>query len=563
MNASAPARESALVLAGIGALLALVMGLVALGARLPAVIPRSAPADVFSAERAMDDVRGLTASGLPHPIGSADHARARAYVEERLRALGLEPTVQRATACTEKGFCAEIENVVARLAGEQAGPALMLAAHYDSVPKGPGAADDGAGVATLLEVARALRAGPPPRYPVVLLFDDGEEKGLLGARAFVDAHPSAKDVAVVLNFEARGNTGQAAMFETSAGNGWLVEAFARASERPAASSVVYALYKKLPNDTDLTIFKKAGKQGLNFAFADRVWHYHTADDTADNLSPGSLQHMGDQALATTRALLASDLATPPGSDAVYFDLFSLTLVRFGTGAARALGALSLLACAAGVGLAVRRRRLAPLAALRGLGVAVAALAAAVALGFLPALALGPISPWGPAPNAPFASFAAAGLLGALGASIGLSSKRFERSGEPLPWEVAAGVVLVLALFAALITWKEVGASYLFTLPALATGLALVLAALRPDDARLRFAAAFVALAVTLALWIPLLRVLLVMVGAGLAPAVTVPVAFAALPALPLFVGLARPVRRVALALVAAALVLSFVLALLR
>jgi hypothetical protein len=551
------------VLAGIGVLLAVVMGLVTFGARLPAVIPRSAPPEVFSAERAMDDVRGLTASGLPHPIGSADHERARRYVEDRLRALGLEPSVQRATACTEKGFCAEIENVVARLAGEQAGPALMLAAHYDSVPKGPGAADDGAGVATLLEVARALRAGPPPRYPVVLLFDDGEEKGLLGARAFVDAHPLAKDVAVVLNFEARGTAGQTAMFETSAGNGWLVEAFARASERPTASSVVYALYKKLPNDTDLTIFKRAGKQGLNFAFADRVWHYHTADDTADNLEPGSLQHMGDQALATTRGLLAGDLATPPGGDAVYFDLFSLTLVRFGTGVARALGALALLACAAGLGLALSRRRLTPLGALRGLGVALAAIAVAVVLGFVPALALGPISPWGPAPNAPFAAFAAAGVLGVFAASIGLSSKRFERSGEPLPWEVAAGVVLVLALFAALSAWKEVGASYLFTLPALATGLALVLCALRPDDARVRIGAPFVALALTLVLWIPLLRVLLVMVGAGLAPAVTVPVAFAALPALPLVVALAPPLRRVALGLAAAALVVSFVLALLR
>ena len=182
---------------------------------------------------------------------------------------------------------------------------------------------------------------------------------------------------------------------------------------------------------------------------------------------------------------------------------------------------------------------------------------------MPALALGPISPWGPAPNAPFAAFAAAGVLGVFAASIGLSSKRFERSGEPLPWEIAAGVVLVLALFAALSAWKEVGASYLFTLPALATGLALVLCALRPDDARVRIGAPFAALALTLVLWIPLLRVLLVMVGAGLAPAVTVPVAFAALPALPLVVALAPPLRRVALGLAAAALVASFVLALLR
>ena len=50
-------------------------------------------------------------------------------------------------------------------------------AHYDSVPFGPGAADDGAGVVTLLETARALKAGPPLKNDVIFLFTDGEEAG--------------------------------------------------------------------------------------------------------------------------------------------------------------------------------------------------------------------------------------------------------------------------------------------------------------------------------------------------------------------------------------------------
>ena len=50
-----------------------------------------------------------------------------------------------------------MQNVVARLEGTEQGPAVLLAAHYDSVAAGPGASDDGTGAATVLEIARALK----------------------------------------------------------------------------------------------------------------------------------------------------------------------------------------------------------------------------------------------------------------------------------------------------------------------------------------------------------------------------------------------------------------------
>ena len=93
--------------------------------------------------------------------------------------------------------------------------ALMLCAHYDSVPTGPGASDNAAGVAVVLETLRALKAGPPLERDVIALFPDGEENGFHGSRLFVDEHPWAKDVSVVLNFDARGNSGPSIMFETS------------------------------------------------------------------------------------------------------------------------------------------------------------------------------------------------------------------------------------------------------------------------------------------------------------------------------------------------------------
>src|SRR6185436_15034760 len=137
------------------------------GARPPSVRPRTAPPAEFSAERAMDDVRGLTLGDVPHPLGSPDHARARAFVESRLRALGVEPTMHVAEVCpveNDDGTCAagwfpyRIENVIGRIEGREPGPALMLACHYDSVPKGPGAGDDASGVATVLEIVRALKS---------------------------------------------------------------------------------------------------------------------------------------------------------------------------------------------------------------------------------------------------------------------------------------------------------------------------------------------------------------------------------------------------------------------
>ena len=94
---------------------------------------------------------------------------------------------------------------MARLPGTRSGGrAFLLVAHYDSVPTGPGATDNGAGVATVLETVRALKAGPALRNDVIVLLADGEERGLLGARAFVDGYPWAQEVGAVLNLDTRG-----------------------------------------------------------------------------------------------------------------------------------------------------------------------------------------------------------------------------------------------------------------------------------------------------------------------------------------------------------------------
>ena len=298
--------------------------------RLPAEVPENAPATEFSSARALQKLHMISAR--PHPIGSQEHALIRDHIYRELFNLGLTPETQKAIAVnTRKGSpfaAASVQNVLARIPGTNNSRAVLLVAHYDSATNSFGANDDGAGVVTLLETARALKSAGPLKNDVIFLFTDGEEVGLLGAKAFT-AHSWAKDVGVFLNFEARGNTGPVVMFETSNGNNELIRQFDQASPRSMASSVFYEIYKLLPNDTDFTVLNNAGAQGLNFAYLDGIQHYHTYLDNAQEINPRTLQDLGANALALTKHFGKNDLG-PGTGNAVYFNLLGATLVRYGT-----------------------------------------------------------------------------------------------------------------------------------------------------------------------------------------------------------------------------------------
>ncbi len=296
----------------------------------PRSVAQDAPPTEFSSGRAMNYLRFIARA--PHPIGSVGQEEVRAYLLRELTAAGLQPEIQRATVITgarASATAGTVQNIVARLRGSGGGAkAILLASHYDSVPTGPGASDDGTAVAMMLETLRALKAGPPLSNDVIFLFTDGEEAGLLGARAFVDEHPWAKDVGVVLNFEARGNSGPSILFETSNRNGWLISQFDKAAPYPVATSFAYEVYRFLPNDTDMTIFKKAGLPGLGFAYLEGLTHYHTRLDSLNNVDERSLQHHGSYALALTRHFGGIALESTKERNVVYFDLFGRLLVSY-------------------------------------------------------------------------------------------------------------------------------------------------------------------------------------------------------------------------------------------
>ena len=209
----------------------------------------------------------------------------------------------------------------------------------------------------MLETVRALKAGPPLKNDVILLFTDSEEQGLLGAKKFVAEHPWYDDVGVVLNFDARGSSGPVIMFETSENNGWLIEQFGESVPYPVAHSLSYELYRLLPNVTDMTVFKGAGAPGLNFANIDGINRYHSAQDSLQGVDESTMQHRGSYALALTRHLANADLSQPRQRNAVYFDLFGSVLVRYSSAWVLPLTLVITVLFAAVVIFGFRRRKL--------------------------------------------------------------------------------------------------------------------------------------------------------------------------------------------------------------
>jgi len=304
-------------------LLLAILGAVMTRNRGPEVRPASAPATVFSAERAMRFHRDVIGD-VPHPVGSAAHDEVLSRLVAQFRTLGYDTSIQRTFACNPSAMCSMISNVIARRGGAS-GDTLLLAAHYDSVPAGPGASDDGLGVATMLEVARAIR-DQHLRNPITFLISDAEEAGLIGAEAFVADPNVAGSVAAVVNVEARGTSGTSFLFETSRHNRWLLPIVARTLPRPATSSLFFNIYELLPNDTDLTVFKRAGYAGVNFANIGNVAGYHTPNDNFAHLSPRLLQHDGDHVLAMARALGDAELRQTSDDNAVWFDVLQFTII---------------------------------------------------------------------------------------------------------------------------------------------------------------------------------------------------------------------------------------------
>jgi hypothetical protein len=512
----------------------------------PSALPADAPAEAFSAARALRHVEAIARE--PHPLGSDAEEPVRAYVVDALKKLGLEPEIQRPR---ETDFTAPgsgpaargaVRNIVARWRG--AGPAgkkaLLLSAHYDSVRTGPGAGDDAAGVAAILESLRALKVGTAPERDIIVLINDGEEAGLFGADVFAAEHPWAKDVGVVLNFEGRGNSGPAYMFETSEGNGWLIEQLAHALPHPMATSLTYEVYRLMPNDTDLTVYKAHGMAGWNFAFVGGLYYYHSPEDTPANLDPRTLQHQGENLLSMARHLVRLDLDDVRRDDVVYFSVLQRFVAIYPMSGVIPLlgGAVMAYLAVLALGVVRRRVRLAEVAA--GFATLLASVPAAVLAVGLLWLVLGiPLVRAGIVVNRPYlggmptSRYDVVLLAGSAVVAALVAAAVFAWSGRRWSWEgLGLGALAWWLAAAAAMSLQMPGASYAFVWPLLSILAGQAVAFLVPRGSAIALVASWLGAAPLLSLQLviidgifnglnirlaPLLMIPVVMVAAALVP----------------------------------------------
>ena len=320
------------------------------------------PKSEFSTFRAMNLINQMTAER--HFVGTSYHTKVREFIIEELEKYGLKVEIQKQFSLNEKWKGATINhNILARIKGKQKGKSLMLLSHYDSAPPdSKGASDDAVGVATILEGIRAyLNKGEKPKHDIIILISDGEEIGLVGAKAFVEHHPWAKDVGLVINFEARGSGGPSyTLLETNGGNAKMVNEFVKANvSYPVANSFLYSVYKMLPNDTDLTMFREIGDiEGYNFAFIDDFFDYHCVTDNYERVDINTVEQQGDYLMHLLNYFSARDVDNlKSDKDLVFFNFLNLTVLSYSFSWVKPVFFILLLAFFVLIFIGIRKKKL--------------------------------------------------------------------------------------------------------------------------------------------------------------------------------------------------------------
>ena len=288
----------------------------------------------FSTERALSYLSKI--SKKEHFVGTQAHKEVKEYLKKELTKLGLQVNQQNQIGVNLKWrSAAKTQNIFATIKGSSPNnKALLLLAHYDSSPHSSfGASDAGSGVVTILESVRAfLATKKQPKNNIIILFTDAEELGLLGADAFVNNNILAENIGLVLNFEARGSGGPSyILLETNRGNKNIIKAINKAKPKyPVGNSLMYSIYKMLPNDTDLTVFREDKNiNGINFAFIDDHFDYHTSQDNYNNLDRKTLEHQGSYLTALLTYLADVNLDNLKSNlDNVYFNFPKIGLINY-------------------------------------------------------------------------------------------------------------------------------------------------------------------------------------------------------------------------------------------
>ncbi|MEZ4907403.1 MAG: M20/M25/M40 family metallo-hydrolase [Saprospiraceae bacterium] len=289
--------------------------------------------DNYSTERVLKHIEKI--SERVHYVGSEGHDYVRDYIMSELQKNGLQPSIQNEFSVNSKWKGATYnQNIIAKIKGVKSQKTMILLSHYDSAPfSSHGASDDAVGVGCILEAVRTIKeSGIHYDNDILILITDGEEIGLNGAKAFVENYSDIDNIGTVINFEARGSGGPSfVLLETNGGNKNMVEVLKNANFKfPVANSFLYSVYKKLPNDTDLTMFRElADIDGFNFAFIDDFYDYHCSTDDFDHIDVFSVEHQGQYLMSMLSELGNFNLNNLKSeNDLVYFNFPFLNIISY-------------------------------------------------------------------------------------------------------------------------------------------------------------------------------------------------------------------------------------------
>uniref|UniRef100_UPI00398F671D endoplasmic reticulum metallopeptidase 1 isoform X7 n=1 Tax=Pristiophorus japonicus TaxID=55135 RepID=UPI00398F671D len=267
-----------------------------------------------------------------------------------------------------------ITNIVVKLEPKDGAKHAVLAnCHFDSVANSPGASDDAVSCAVMLEVLNALsKSSTPLQHAVIFVFNGAEENILQASHGFITQHPWAKLIRAFINLEAAGVGGKELVFQSGPENPWLVQAYVRAAKHPFASVVGQEVFQSgvIPSDTDFRIYRDYGNipglqsappaceaslstsapkglwdplglqgmsplvatQGIDLAFIENGYIYHTKYDTADRIPLDSIKRAGDNILAVLQYLATSvelaDSTQYRHGTMVFFDVLGLFVVAY-------------------------------------------------------------------------------------------------------------------------------------------------------------------------------------------------------------------------------------------
>uniref|UniRef100_A0A8C6I5D3 Endoplasmic reticulum metallopeptidase 1 n=1 Tax=Mus spicilegus TaxID=10103 RepID=A0A8C6I5D3_MUSSI len=263
----------------------------------------------FDARQARDYLEHITAIG-PRTTGSTENEILTVqYLLEQIKLIeaqsnsihSISVDIQRPTGSFSIDFLGgftsyydNITNVVVKLEPRDGAESAILAnCHFDSVANSPGASDDAVSCAVMLEVLRVMSASPEPmQHAVVFLFNGAEENVLQASHGFITQHPWASLIRAFINLEAAGVGGKELVFQTGPENPWLVQAYVSAAKHPFASVVAQEVFQSgiIPSDTDFRIYRDFGNiPGIDLAFIENGYIYHTKYDTADRILIDSIQ----------------------------------------------------------------------------------------------------------------------------------------------------------------------------------------------------------------------------------------------------------------------------------